>query len=189
MFEESMKNLQPMMDRIKEMIGSDFDFKSDPELLKLPELPPHLKTGRIAKLLEVLTKQLNPEEFGIDPELLKSADPNPSKLMEQLFKMYEENPKPMMEGIKKLQDKIQAQIKGGTLDQKELMKEAKEFYELLKDHPLLKKIMSKFKMAGPAADLFSQFVSSSSSSGEPSERLRLVRERLQRKIASRGVKK
>ena len=49
--------------------------------------------------------------------------------------------------------------------------------------------MSKFKMAGPAADLFSQFVSSSSSSGEPSERLRLVRERLQKKIIARGTKK
>ena len=185
MFEESMKNLQPMMDRIKEVLGTDF--KIDPEHMKLPELPPHLKTGRIAKLLETLSKQLNPEEFGIDPAMFKSD--NPTALLKQLLNMFNENPKPMMEGIKKLQAKIQAQIKGGTLDQKELMKEAKEFHDLLKDHPLLKEVMSKFKMAGPAADLFSQFVSSSSSSGEPSERLRLVRERLQKKIIARGTKK
>ena len=184
MFEESMRNLQPMMDRIKELLGSDFSAGVDPADLKLPELPPHLKAGCIARLAELLVKQLDPAEFGIDPELLKSD--KVEEVLQRLMEMFQRDPAPMQAGLQRLAEKIRGQIVGGTLDQKALIAEAKEYMELFKEHPLFKKVMARFKGAGPMMEMFNTMMSGGGpSSGEPSERLRITRERLRRKFAAR----
>lgn len=184
LFEESFKNLQPMVDRIKEMMGEDF--AKDPEAFKLPEIPAHLKSGVIARLAEVLVKQLDPAEFGIDPALLKTD--KPQELFQTLLEMYQKDPGPMTAGLKRLSEKIQAQIKGGSLNKEQVIAEAKEYYELFKDHPLVKKAMDKFKGAGPAAEVFSAMMAGGSA-GEPSERRRIVQERLRKKMAERQAAK
>jgi hypothetical protein len=62
--------------------------------------------------------------------------------------------------------------------------EAQEFIEMFKEHPMFKEIMEKvngFMGAGGIAEMFG----SSANAGAPSERRRVVQERLRKKMAAR----
>jgi len=183
MFEESLKHLNPLLEKLKGLMGSGSDPSSggSSDDFKMPEIPEHLRKGRIAKLAEDMAKQFDPADFGIDPALLKGDDVE--EILKRLADMYQRDPTMLIAGAKNVAEKIKKQILGGSLHREELIAEAEEYMKLFKEHPMFKEAMNKLTgVLGPGglAEMFR-----SSESATPSERRRAVQERLRKKMAAR----
>ena len=180
LLESVTSHLNPLFDRLKGMMGSTIDLSGLTDM-PMPEIPEHLRTGRIARLAEEMTKQFKPEEFGIDASLLEGN--NIEEIMKRLAELYQRDPALLMNGAKRVAERIKKQILGGSLNRDELISEAKEYVALFKNHPLFKEAIDKFQGIvgeGGLADMFG-----GGSASAPSERLRAVQERLRRKMAAR----
>lgn len=176
-FEDAMKNMKPLLDRLKDLMGTSFDVSG----ATFPDIPEHLRNGRIAKLAEELTKQFDPTEFGIDPELLKGD--NLEVILTTLASTFKDDPTKLMTGAKAMAEKIKKKISNGSIKREELLAEAQEFMALFKDHPLFKEAISKAEgMMGGLGGINSMFGSGDS---EPSARRSTVQERLRKKLAER----
>lgn len=185
MFEEGVSRLTPLMERLKGMMGNFMDVSGLGDF-KMPEIPEHLRNGRIARMAEDMAKQFKPEEFGIDPALL--AGDNVEEILKRLAELYQRDPTMLIAGAKRMADKIRRQIEGGSLDREALIAEAEEFVKLFKEHPSFKEIIAKFQDFTGGGGLGSLF--GGGDGGAPSERLRAVRERLRKKMeARRGGRK
>jgi hypothetical protein len=188
MFEESMKHLNPLLEKLKGLMASGLGGEGEGEGagagasdFKMPEIPEHLRKGRIAKLAEDMAKQFDPADFGIDPALLKGDDVE--EILKRLADMYQRDPTMLIAGAKNVAEKIKKQILSGSLNREELIAEAEEYMKLFKEHPMFKDAMDKLTgMVGPGglAEMFR-----TSDSGTPSERRRIVQERLRKKMAAR----
>ena len=174
MFEESLKHLNPLLDKLKGLMsGTPADFA-------MPEIPEHLRKGHIARLAEEMAKQFDPTEFGIDPNLLKGD--NVEEILKRLAEMYQKDPSMLISGAKNVAERIKKQILGGSLNREDLVAEAEEYMKLFKEHPMFKEVMDKMTgMLGPGglAEMFRGEASA------PSERRRAVQERLRKKMAAR----
>ncbi len=175
-FEESMKHLKPLLDRLKDFMSSTPESASG---TPFPEIPERLRNGRIAKLAEELTKQFDPREFGIDPELLQSE--NIEEIMTKLADIFKKDPTKLMTGAKNMAEKIKRRIMGGSINRDELVAEAQEFMNLFKNHPLFKEGLEKMEAMMGGGGLAEMFGPAS----EPSARRSAVQERLRRKLAAR----
>jgi len=192
MFEESMNHLQPLLERLKGLVGANFadasggfNFK-DLSGIEFPEIPERLRNGRIAKLAEEMAKQFDPADFGIDPALLTGD--NVEKILTGLAEMYQRDPSKLLAGAQRVAEKIKKQIMGGSLNRDELIAEAQEFITLFKEHPMFKEIVDKFSgFMGPGG--LAEMFGSGSSASAPSERRRAVQERLRKKMAERNKDK
>jgi hypothetical protein len=184
MFEEGMAHLKPLMEKLKGMMGGFMDLSGLPDI-KMPEIPEHLRNGRIAKLAEEMAKQLKPEEFGIDPALLKGD--NVEEILKRLAEVYQKDPTLLISGAKRVAEKIKTQILGGSLNRDELVAEAQEFVALFKEHPMFKEALGKFHGLMGEGGLAAMF-GGGGSEGAPSERRRAVQERLRKKLAARKGK-
>ena len=181
MFEESLKHLNPLLEKLKGLMGSGSVPEGSSDDFKMPEIPEHLRKGRIAKLAEDMAKQFDPADFGIDPALLKGDDVE--EILKRLAEMYQRDPTMLIAGAKNVAEKIKKQILGGSLHREELIAEAEEYMKLFKEHPMFKEAMNKLTgVLGPGglAEMFR-----SSESATPSERRRAVQERLRKKMAAR----
>jgi len=185
MFEESMKHLSPLLERLKSMMGSaGAGGFMDLSGFTMPEIPERLRNGRIAKLAEEMAKQFDPAEFGLDPTVLKGD--NVEEILKRLADIYQRDPTLLIGGAKKVAERIKKQILGGSLNRDELVAEAQEFITLFKEHPQFKEMIGKFTdFMGPGG--LAEMFSGSSSNAEPSERRRAVQERLRRKLAARNA--
>jgi hypothetical protein len=132
-----------------------------------------------------LAKQIDPAEFGIDPETLKGG--SMEDIMKRLAELYQKDPSILMAGAKRVAEKIKTKITGGSLNREELLAEAQEFVALFKDHPLYKEAIDKFEGMMGAGGLAEMFCSGSA--GAPSARRSAVQERLRKKLAARAQKK
>lgn len=175
-FEDSMKHLKPLLDRLKDFMSSTPDSASS---TPFPEIPERLRNGRIAKLAEELTKQFDPREFGIDPALLQSE--NIEEIMTKLADIFKKDPTKLMTGAKNMAEKIKRRILGGSINRDELVAEAQEFMNLFKNHPLFKEGLEKLESMMGGGGLAEMFGPAS----EPSARRSAVQERLRRKLAAR----
>jgi hypothetical protein len=178
MFEDSMKHLKPLLDRLKEFMPT-FGTDASGATSAFPEIPERLRNGCIAKLAEELTKQFDPTEFGIDPSMLTGD--NIEDILTKLAEVFQKDPTKLMTGAKTMAEKIKRKITGGSLNREQLMSEAQEFMTLFKEHPMFKDSLGKFESmmgGGSFADMFG-------SSEGPSERRSTVQERLRKKLAAR----
>jgi len=187
--EDSMKHLQPMLDRMKGLLGTNFmdlsgGLPSFMDLSGLPEIPERLRNGRIAKLAADMAKQFDPADFGIDPALF--AGDNVEKIRAGLAEMYQRDPTKLIAGAKSVAEKIKKQIMGGSLNREELIAEAQEFVTLFKEHPMFKDIIDKINVLVGPGGISEMFGSAQS---EPSERRRAVQERLRKKLDERNKAK
>jgi len=174
-------DINPLMEKIKSLLGGSG------EGFVMPEIPERLRNGRISKLAEEMAKQFNPEEFGIDPAMLKGD--NIEEILKRLADLYQRDPTLLIGGAKRVAERIKTQILGGSLNREELVAEAQEFIAIFKEHPMFKEIMDKatgFMGAGGLAEMFGS--AGSGSEGAPSERRRAVQERLRKKMAERSKK-
>ncbi len=186
--EESMKHMNPLMERMQGILGGVFgSFGTDGSGagFTMPEIPDHLRNGKIAKLAEELSKQFNPADFGIDPALLEGN--SVEEVLQRLMDLYRNNPDLLINGAKRVAERMKKQVLSGTLKQEELIAEAKEYVALFKDHPQFKEAFSKFEMLFGDDGIGNMF--QSQSSGAPSERLRAAQERLRRKRDARAAGK
>lgn len=182
LLEEGLSHMKPLMEKLKGMLGGFMDVSGLADF-KMPEIPEHLRNGRIARLAEDLAKQFKPEEFGIDPRLLEGD--NVEDILKRLADLYQRDPTMLIAGAKRMADKIRRQIEGGSLDRDSLVEEAQEFVKLFREHPSFKEIISKFEGLAGGGGLAGLFGGGDGGGGEPSERLRAVRERLRKKMAAR----
>lgn len=179
---EMFAELQPMMDRLKSMMGNFVDLSGDAASVPLPEIPERLRNGRIAKMAEEMAKQFNPSDFGIDPAVL--AGDNVEEILKRLAELYQRDPTLLIAGAKRVAEKIKKQILGGSLDREAILAEAQEFVELFKEHPLFKEAIGKFQSLMGEGGLASMF-GGEANAGAPSERRRAVQERLRAKLEAR----
>jgi hypothetical protein len=188
MFEEAMPHLQPLMEKLKGMLGGFMDLSGMADI-PMPTIPEHLRRGRIARLAEEMAKQFDPAEFGIDPALLQND--NVEEVLKRLAEIYQRDPTLIMTGAKRVAEKIKKQILGGSLNREELVAEAEEYVRLFKEHPLFKEAIAKFQGLVGEGGLASMFSGGGASGGgTESERRRIVQERLRKKMeARRGGKK
>jgi hypothetical protein len=195
LFDESMKHLSPLMERLKGLIGSAVGASGegigglggfmDLSGFTMPEIPERLRNGRIAKLAEDMAKQFDPKEFGIDPTLLTGD--NVEEILKRLAEMYQKDPTQLIAGAKKVAERIKKQILGGSLNRDELISEAQEFINIFKEHPQFKDMISKATGLMGAGGLAEMFSSAGGGTSEPSERRRAVQERLRKKLAARNA--
>lgn len=185
MFEDAMPHLQPLMEKLKGMLGGFMDLSGMADI-PMPTIPEHLRRGRIARLAEEMAKQFDPAEFGIDPALLQND--NVEEVLKRLAEIYQRDPTLIMTGAKRVAEKIKKQILGGSLNREELVAEAEEYVRLFKEHPLFKEAIAKFQSLVGEGGLASMF--GGGGGGTESERRRIVQERLRKKMeARRGGKK
>ncbi len=185
--EESLQHMNPLMERLQGILGGIFGAGTDGSgaAFTMPEIPEHLRHGKIAKLAEELSKQFNPSEFGIDPALLEGD--SVEEVLQRLLDLYRNNPDLLMNGAKRVAERMKKQVLSGTLKQEELIEEAKEYVALFKDHPQFKEAFAKFETLFGEDGIGSMF--QSQSAGAPSERLRAAQERLRRKRDARAAAK
>jgi hypothetical protein len=187
MMEETMAHLNPLMEKLKGFVGGFMDLSGMKDI-PMPEIPEHLRRGRIARLAEEMAKQFNPAEFGIDPAMLTGDDVG--EVLKRLAEMYQRDPTQLLAGAKRVAERIKKQIMGGSLDRNELILEAQEFVTLFKEHPLFKEAIGKFEsMTGGAGGLAELFGGGGGGSAVPSARRQAVQERLRKKLAARQAGK
>ena len=185
---DMFEHLKPMMEKLKTMLGGFMDISGGlPDMSSFPEIPERLRKGRIARLAEELAKQIDPAEFGIDPDALKGS--SIEDVLKRLAEMYQKDPTALIAGAKRVAEKIKTKITGGSLNREELLAEAQEFVALFKEHPLFKEAIAKFEGMMGGGGIAEMFGSISGSAGAPSARRSAVQERLRKKLAARAQKK
>jgi hypothetical protein len=182
-FEKSVEHLKPLLEKVQEFLKKNIQTDASGSI-PFPEIPERLRKGRIAKLAEEFAKQFNPEEFGIDPALLEGN--NVEHILKTLAEQYQKDPTLLLAGAKKVAERIKTKILSGSIHREELLEEAHEFVALFKEHPLFKDAIDKLNEYVGEGGLSSIFGISSSA---PSERVRVVRERLRKKLAARKAAK
>ena len=128
------------MNKEDPMNGQSFDAMPDPSKIDLdPEkIQSHL-SGLLNGKIGSLAKEIA-EEAAKDLNL--SEDENPENVMKNLFK----NPGKIMGLVKSIGGKLDAKMKSGDLNESELLEEASEIVDKMKDMPGLKEMMSKMGM-------------------------------------------
>jgi len=139
MFEEMMKNMQ-------ENMRSNMDISGDNKNIPNPDdIQDHLNSlmgGKIGKLAQEIADE-TASELDIDTNNINGI----SDIFSKLFK----NPGQLMNMIKKVSSKLDQKLKSGEIKEAELMKEANDLVEKMKNTPGMKdmeKMLGKMGMGG-----------------------------------------
>ena len=142
-FIDMMKNMEGFKDMEKNMskdVSNNFKNIPNPE-----DLQDHLNSlmgGKIGKLAQEIAND-TAKDLDIDPENIS----NVNDVFAKLFK----NPGKLMGMIKKVSSKLDEKLKSGELKETELMKEASELVEKMKNTPGMKNMenmLNKMGMGG-----------------------------------------
>jgi hypothetical protein len=186
-----------MMDDMKEKMGG-FDFTDVSAKIaslfgsmggadgsRFPQLPEKFLNGQIAKLAEDIVKELKIEDFGLDPEVLKSAGNDPTKALNLIMEVLMKNPQNLQKTIQKLSKKIQQKIQSGALRPNDLVAEAEELMKTFSENPQFVSLMESFRQSFGAFDP----EVARKTNRESEHRLNIVQERLRKKLAEKNAKK
>ena len=152
---------------------------------RFPELPEKFLNGQIAKLAEDIVKELKMEDFGLDPEVLKSAGDDPTKALHLIMEVLMKNPRNLQTTIQKLSKKIQQKIQSGALRPNDLVAEAEELMKTFSENPQFVGLMESFRQSFGAFD--PDVARKTNREGE--HRMNIVKERLRKKLAEKNAKK
>jgi len=138
--EDLHKKIMETMDEMKTLFGEDFSSNMDAsgEFMDTEKIKSHLDglmNGKIGSLAKEIATEASKELGDIE---------NPEEFMGNLMK----NPKKIMDLVKNIGGKLEDKIKKGDLKESELLEEAKEIMEKMKDMPGMKEMMSKMGMGG-----------------------------------------
>jgi hypothetical protein len=141
MFEEMMKNMQEnMQENMQKDISGESKNIPDPD-----DIQNHLNSlmgGKIGKLAQEIADE-TASELDIDASNINGI----GDIFSKLFK----NPGQLMSMIKKVSSKLDQKLKSGEIKEAELMKEANELVEKMKNTPGMKdmeKMLGKMGMGG-----------------------------------------
>jgi hypothetical protein len=168
-FSSFFDGIKEAAEGFKEKFGKAMDLSGD-----MPKIPEKLFKGHIAKIAEELAKEFKPEDFGISPDLMNSNDS--AAVFEYLQEVFTKNPETLMKGAKKIAARIQNKLKNGEVRREELIQEAEELMGEFQNNPMFKEMFSQ---------LSSTLRGSSGGESEPSERLRVTKERLRKKLEAK----
>ena len=140
------------------------------------KIPERLFKGHIAKIAEELVKEFNPEDFGINPELLESKDP--ARVFTYLQEVFSKKPELLMNAAQKIGKKLQAKFARGDINRDEIIREAEELMKEFSDNDAFSSLF------GSLGEMFK----SGESEGSPSARRREVQERLRKKAAEKKAR-
>jgi len=152
---------------------------------RFPELPAKFLNGQIAKLAEEIVKELKMEDFGLDPEVLKSAGNDPTKALHLIMEVLMKNPQNLQKTIQKLSKKIQQKIQSGALRPNDLVAEAEELMKTFSENPQFVGLMESFRQSFGAFN--PEVARNTNREGE--HRMNIVKERLRKKLAEKNAKK
>ena len=152
---------------------------------RFPQLPEKFLNGQIAKLAEDIVRELKIEDFGLDPEVLKSAGNDPTKALNLIMEVLMKNPRSLQTTIQKLSKKIQQKIQSGALRPNDLVAEAEELMKTFSENPQFVSLMESFRQSFGAFD--PEVARRTNREGE--HRLNVVKERLRKKLAEKNAKK
>lgn len=152
---------------------------------RLPPFPEKLRKGKLVQLAEEIVRELKPEELGLDPEILKQCEADPSKAFEILMSSTMKHPEKLQTAMKRIVKRLQEKFQKGQFNPKELAAEAEEMMKEFSENPAFVSMMESMRNTFGAAD-------PQSGGAEQSARMNIIKERLRRaqaaKEAARGGK-
>jgi len=152
---------------------------------RLPPFPEKLRKGKLVQLAEEIVRELKPEELGLDPEILKQCEADPSKAFEILMSSTMRHPEKLQTAMKRIVKRLQEKFQKGQFNPRELAAEAEEMMKEFSENPAFVSMMESMRNTFGAAD-------PQSGGAEQSARMNIIKERLRRaqaaKEAARGGK-
>jgi len=152
---------------------------------RLPPFPERLRKGKLVQLAEEIVRELKPEELGLDPEIIKQCEADPSKAFEILMSSTMRHPEKIQNAMKRIVKRLQEKFQKGQFNPKDLAAEAEEMMKEFSDNPTFVSMMESMRNTFGAAEH-----GGAGGGGEQSSRLNIIKERLRRaqaaKEAARG---
>ncbi len=147
----------------------------------IPDLPKKFLKGHIAKLAEELMTEFKPEDFGLDPEMMKECEANPTKAFDILMKVYMSNPGNLQSMIARVGNRLKAKFANGQLRPEQIVAEAEELMKTFQENPEFVSLMESFKSTFGFEDMDM----AQAAGREDKARLNLVKERLRKKAEAK----
>ena len=152
----------------------------------IPQFPEKFRKGKLVQLAEEIIRELKPEEFGLDPDIVKQCEADPSKAFEVLMSSMTSNPEKMQGAMKRIIKRLQDKFQKGQFKPQDLAAEAEEMMKEFSENPAFVEMMETMKKAFG----FDDMDAARASGQEPSARMSIVRDRLRRKLeAKKNAKK
>lgn len=149
----------------------------------IPQIPEKFMKGQIARLAEDILKEIDINDFGIDPSVLEEANKDPSKAINILMDVFSKNPQGLQNIVAKLGKKIQSKIQSGAIKPAELVKEAEELMATFAENPEFVEMMKGFKNSFGVDE--EDIVAARARNDEGSARLSIVKARLRAKLEAK----
>ena len=150
---------------------------------RLPPFPEKFRKGKLVKLAEEIVRELKPEEFGLDPDVMKQCEEDPSKAFEVLMNSMMGHPEKMQGAMKRIIKKLQDKFQRGEFKPQDLAAEAEEMMKEFSENPAFVEMMESMKNTFGFQDMDM----AKAAGQEPTARMALVRERLRRKQATQAA--
>jgi hypothetical protein len=147
----------------------------------MPDLPKKFLKGHIAKLAEELMAEFKPEDFGLDPDLMKECEANPTKAFDILMKVYMSNPGNLQSMIARVGNRLKAKFANGQLRPEQIVAEAEELMKTFQENPEFTSLMETFKSTFGFEDM----EMAQAAGREDKARLNMVKERLRKKAEAK----
>lgn len=143
------------------------------------KIPERMFKGHIARIAQELVAELKPEDFGIDPELMKSNDPK--AVFEFLQEVFTKKPDMLMSVAQKIANKIKTKFMRGEIRREEIIAEAEELMKEFSENDMFSELFGSLREAMVGGE--------KASGNEGSSRRREVQERLRKKAAEKTAAK
>ena len=163
--------------RLADLFGSGGD--------RLPPFPEKFRKGKLVKLAEEIVKELKPEEFGLDPDVTKQCEEDPSKAFEILMGSMMKNPEKLQGAMKRIIKRLQDKFQRGEFKPQELAAEAEEMMKEFSENPAFVEMMESMKNTFGFQDMDM----ARAAGQEPTARMSIVRDRLRRKLEAKNKAK
>jgi hypothetical protein len=163
--------------RLADLFGSGGD--------RLPPFPEKLRKGKLVKLAEEIVRELKPEEFGLDPDVTKQCEADPSKAFEILMDSMMKHPERLQGAMKRIIKRLQDKFQRGEFKPQELAAEAEEMMKEFSENPAFVEMMESMKRTFGFEDMDA----ARAAGQEPTARMSIVRERLRRKLEAKNKAK
>lgn len=152
----------------------------------LPQFPEKFRKGKLVQLAEEIVRELKPEEFGLDPDVVKQCEENPSKAFQVLMDSMMNHPEKLQGAMKRIIKRLQDKFQRGQFKPQELAAEAEEMMKEFSENPAFVEMLESMKkMFG-----FDDMEVAKAAGQEPTARMSIVRDRLRRKLeAKKNAKK
>jgi len=153
---------------------------------RLPPFPEKLRKGKLVKLAEEIVRELKPEEFGLDPEIIKQCETDPSKAFEVIMNSTMRNPEKLQSAMKRIVKRLQEKFQRGEFKPQELAAEAEEMMKEFSENPAFVEMMDSMRKTFS----FDGDMDAARAAGqEKSARLNVAQERMRKELLRRQAAK